>query len=418
MAVIRELKNNIKIVMEKIPYVQSMSVGLWFNTGSADENDENAGISHFIEHMLFKGTETRSAKDIATDIEKIGAQINAFTGKEATCYYVKVLNENYKKATDVLVDMVTNSVLDPTELNRERQVICEEIKMSKDVPDELAHDTVMELVFKGSKYSSEIIGSPETLKNINREVMREYLNAHYTTDNLVVSVAGNFDEDDVCDYFSKQFMTLPSTKKKTFIDSDLYIPSSKVIVKDIEQSHICLANRSINLLDSRYYSLTLLNNILGGGMSSRLFQNIREEQGLAYSVFSALSSLSDDGYTLIYAGVSHEKIADALAGIREELNKIAISGVTQAELNASKEQIKAAYAFEQENVAGRMVKNGKNTTLYGKVFDTFEVIDQYSKITLDDIMEAQKIVSDFSRYTAVVVTNKEFDLEEYMRGQI
>ena len=415
MTEIRTLKNGVKIIMEDLPYLQSVAVGLWFKTGSADETDDISGISHFIEHMMFKGTENRTAKDIAGDIDKIGGQFNAFTSKEYTCYYVKTISDNYKKAADVLVDMMTNSLFDDEEMNRERKVILEEIKMSNDSPDDYAHDKAMELVFKGTPYSKPIIGTPESLADMDSKAIKKYIKEQYTRDSLVISVAGNFDKEDVCRYFENKFTSLTESKAKRITQKEPYKPAYQVLVKDIEQSHIFLINRNINVEDKRYYPLSIVNNALGGSMSSRLFQNIRERKGLAYSVFSAFSSMSDDGYFMMYAGVSHDKIADAINGIKEELQILARDGITQEELDSSKEQIKSAYAFEQENVNARMMKNGKNLTLYGHVFDQNQVLKDYDAVTLESCREAAKLICDIDTYTAVVCTNKDFDLEAIVR---
>ena len=415
MVMIRELDSKVRVVMEQIPYVQSVAIGIWVKTGAVDEAAKHAGISHFIEHMMFKGTEHRTAKEIASDIDKIGGQINAFTGKEATCYYVKAIDSNYKKAADVLVDMLSASLFDKAEMDRERQVICEEIKMTQDAPDDLAHDTVTSMVFKGTALGNSIIGTPASLKRITRNVIKDYFDREYTRDETVISVAGNFDPDDVCGYFAEKLLELRETKEEKSAPEAIYTPACKVITKEIEQSHICLATKGLPLGDERYYAFSILNNIMGGSMSSRLFQNIREEKGLAYAVYSMTGSFQKDGYFNIYAGVSHDKIGDAIAGIRQELLDLADRGVTAEELESSREQLKASYIFGQENVAGHMFKNGKNLLLGMPILTAEEVIGGFNAVTMEDMEQVKGLICDFDRYSAVAVTRDRINLKRMMQ---
>lgn len=413
---IRTLDCGVRVVMEKIPHVQSAAIGIWVKTGAVNEPAKHAGISHYIEHMMFKGTETRSARDIAADIDKIGGQMNAFTGKEATCYYVKVLKDNFEKGAEVLLDMLINSVFDRTEMDKERLVICEEIKMTEDQPDDLAHDAVSEMVFKGNPLGNSIIGTPTTLNRITRNVLTGYKEAQYTRDSIVVAVAGNIDFDAVCEYLTGKFDKLQPSKPAHENGYTPYEKKCKVIVKDIQQSHICLAARAISLEDPRYYTFSILNNVMGGSMSSRLFQNIREEKGLAYSVYSMLSAYSSDGYYNIYAGVSHDKISAAIGGIREELEALGRSGITEEELSASREQLKSSYIFGQENVASRMFSIGKNLILQGKVYTPEEVLDGLDAVTMEDVEEVKKLICDMNNYSAAAVTNKRINLKRMMEG--
>ena len=413
----KKLSSGVRIVLEQIPYVQSIAIGVWVRAGAIDEEEKYAGISHFIEHMLFKGTEHRSARQIAEDIDRIGGQINAFTGKEATCYYVKAISSSYRKAADVIIDMLTCPRLDRQEMNKERQVICEEIKMTRDTPDDLAHDTITSQLFKGSPLGKSIIGTPSSLKRITRGVMEDYLRKEYTRDSIVISVAGNFDEDDICGYFDDKFQSLQAEKQEKTAATEPYAPSCRVITKDIEQSHLCLAVKGVSLDDPRYYPFMILNNIMGGSMSSRFFQDIREEKGLAYSVYSMAGAFSNDGYYNIYAGVSHDKIRDTVEGIREELADLAEKGVTEEELESSREQLKAGYVFGQENVAGRMFKNGKNTILCGKAFPQEEVLAGFDAVKMEDIESVKTMICDFSAYSAAAVTRDRLNLKRIMGGR-
>ena len=416
MIITRTLSSGIRIVMEQTSHVQSVAIGIWVKAGAVDEDPKYAGISHYIEHMMFKGTEKRTAREIAADIDKIGGQINAFTGKEATCYYVKAIYSNYKKAADVICDMLSNSLFDKEEMKKERMVICEEIKMTQDAPDELSHETVTSLVFKGNPLGKSIIGTPTSLHRISRNVMKDYVNREYTRDNIVISVAGNFDMDDVCGYFESKLGNLAPSKAVKMHETIEYVPTCKTITKDIEQSHLCMAVRGLSLDDQRLYAFGILNNIMGGSMSSRFFQNIREQKGLAYSVYSMQGNFSKDGYFNIYAGISHDRVKDAICGIKDELDALARDGVTTDELESSREQLKASYIFGQENVAGRMFKNGKNVLLGSRIKEAEEIIAGYDSVTMEDIEAVKKLICDFDRYSAALVTNRKVDLKRFMRG--
>lgn len=413
---IRKLKCGTTLVMEKIPHVQSVSMGILVRAGSVDETLEVSGISHYIEHMMFKGTTNRSAKAIASDVDKIGGQINAFTGKEATCYYMKTLSTNADKAAEILLDMLLNSKFDKEDMEKEKSVIYEEIKMIQDSPDDDVHDTICELLFKGNPLGKSIIGTPDSLKSITQTTLKGYIDKEYTRDSIVIAIAGNFDEDKITEIFEGKLGVLQEAKNEKSHEFISYEPRYKVKEKDIEQSHICLATKGVPLEDERYYAMNLLSNIMGGTMSSRLFQNIREEKGLAYSVYSMASSFSNDGYFNIYAGVSHDKISAAIKGIKDELKILKKSGITHEELATAKEQMKSAYIFGQENVNGRMFSIGKNMVVCRKVHTPEEVIAGFNRVTMDDIQTIIHMVCDMDTYCGAAVTNKEIDIKSIMEA--
>lgn len=412
----KKLSCGTTVVMEKIPYMKSAALGTWVRAGAVDEPAEIAGVSHYIEHMMFKGTEKRTAKEIATAVDRIGGQFNAFTGKEATCYYIKTLSENLDQAAEILLDMLLNSKMDEEEMRKEKSVIREEIKMIQDTPDDDVHDTVCELVFQGHPLGNSIIGTPKTLEHIDRAALTGYLKKEYTRDSLVIAIAGNFDEDKILRIFEDRLTKLLPSKEEKEAGGLLYEPRYRVKTRDIEQSHISLAIPGAAMEDEDYYAMGLLSNIMGGSMSSRLFQNIREEKGLAYSVYSVASAFSSGGYFNIYAGVAHEKIADAIAGIKEELEILKKDGFTEEELSTAKEQMKSGYIFGQENVTGRMFSIGKNMVLCGKVHTPEEVIEGFNRVTMDDMRAVSEKVCDLSGYCAAAVTNKEFDLQSIMEA--
>ncbi len=406
------LKNKVTLVTEQIPYVQSAAIGMFFNVGAVFEDQEHAGISHFIEHMMFKGTEKRTAKQIAEDFDKLGGQFNAFTSKEITCYHVKTIGTNLKKATEILTDMITNSKFDQKEMDRERSVIYEEIKMTQDTPDELAQETLTEEIFKGNPMANSILGTPESLKRINRDEMRAYYKEKYVRDHMVVSVVGNFDEKEIAEYIENHFYELNETREDPKVQYVPYSKSSRTIIKDIEQSHIFMGIESIKMSDERNFDLAVLNNILGGSMSSRLFQHIREQKGLAYSVFSGNATNTNSGEFFIYAGVAHDKIQDAILGIQEELAKLKENGVTDEEMDMAKVQIKSNYVFSQENIVSRMFGIGKETVLLGKARTPEEVLKMVDATSKESIQSMIDIVTNSQNYCKALVTNKEFNLEE------
>ena len=411
-----KLKCGTTIIMEKTDYVQSAALGIWVKAGAADENDDVSGVSHFIEHMMFKGTDKRTAKEIASDVDKIGGVFNAFTGKEATCYYIKTLSSNIYEGAEILLDMITGSKFDSEEMDKERQVICEEIKMVKDSPDDDVYDTISELVSGGNPLGRSILGTPESLAGIDRDKMTGYFMEKYARDSIVIAVAGNFDEDRITEMFESRLDCLREKKVCREIQLKPYRQRFDVKVRDIEQTHICLASPGVSMDDEMYYAFVLMNSIFGGSMSSRLFQNIREEKGLAYSVFSMNVFSSYWGFFSIYAGVAHEKAEDALAGIKEELDLLRSKGVTAEELSMAKEQVKSSYIFGLENINSRMFSIGKNQLLLNKVYDPQQVLADFDKVTQDDIKKAAEMIGDYSGYCAASVTGREFDLERLVRG--
>lgn len=413
---LRKLKNGIRVVLDEIPYVSSVSMGIWVKAGAVYENNEKAGISHLIEHMMFKGTETRNARELAEGMDRIGAQMNAFTGKELTCYHVKSLSSNFDKAAEILLDMFVNSKFDKVELDKEKQVIYEEMKMIEDTPDEYAHENLSDIIFKGSKYENSIIGTPESVGEISREDIKKYISEQYSRDSIVVSVVGKFDKDAICEKLEKGMEKFTETKDVFLKNSKQYRPGFKLKIKDIEQTHVCLGTRALKVEDHRTAALKVLNSLMGGTMSSRLFQNIREEKGLAYSVYSHFSSLKDEGEYSIYAGVSHEKASEAVEAIKEELKKLRKYGITRDEFSMAKEQIKASYIFGYENINSRMFYIGRNLALLDKIKEPEDIIKEIDVLTEDDTQSVIDIVSSLDNYSAVVVTKKEFDVEKLMRG--
>lgn len=401
--------------MDKTDYVQSAALGIWVRTGAADENDSVSGVSHYIEHMMFKGTDNRTAKEIASDVDKIGGMFNAFTGKEATCYYIKTLSSNIYAGAEILLDMLTGSRFDQEEMDKERKVICEEIKMVKDSPDDDVYDTISELVASGNPLGRSILGTPESLAGIDRAKLTAYYSEKYARDSIVIAVAGNFDEERIAELFESRLTSLREKKVTQDFTLKPYRQSFDVKVRDIEQTHICLATPGISMADDKYYAFVLMNSIFGGSMSSRLFQNIREEKGLAYTVCSMNVFSSYTGFFSIYAGVAHDKAEATLDAVRHELEMLKKDGVTAEELSMAKEQVKSSYIFGLENINSRMFSIGKNKLLLDRVYSPEEVLSEFDKVTQDDIKQAAEMIGDYSSYCAASVTGTDFDLERLIK---
>ena len=327
------LINGVRVVTEEIPYVNSVSLGIWVKIGSRYESFENNGISHFIEHMLFKGTKKRSAKEIANSVDKIGGQLNAFTSKECTCFYAKVLDTHFDIALDVLSDMFFNSNFDREEIDKERGVVIEEINMYEDSPEDLVHDLFSQAVWSGNPLGMSILGTEESLENLNRERIVNYFNENYIPQNIVISVVGNFKHNDVIKkikgYFEKASYKKSST---TQLIMPRFEPEYKLKNKITEQVHLCMGFNGVDIKNRAFYPMLILNNVFGGAMSSRLFQKIREDRGLAYSVFSYPSAFEDCGLFSIYAGSKPDNLKSVAELIMEEIRAIKKTGITEEEL--------------------------------------------------------------------------------------
>lgn len=407
-----KLSKGAQVIIENIPYVRSAAIGLWLKTGSINEEPDTAGMSHFIEHMMFKGTENRSAKEIAASIDNIGGQMNAFTGKESTCYYVKVLDTHIEEGVDVLLDMLFNSKFDPEEMEKEKTVIYEEINMYEDSPDDTAHDLLSQTIFNGHPLGKPVIGNQKAIEGFTRESVKKYLGDNYTMDSIVVSVAGNVNEEKLIDILEKKFKTLNLKKDHTPTPLPEYIPNFVMKVKDIEQSHICLGTKGYHMDHDNYYGLSIVNNIMGGSMSSRLFQKIREENGLAYSVYSYTNSYTKDGIFGIYAGVNPTQVEEATTLIIKELIHLRENGISEEELAMAKEQIKGNYIMGLESVSGRMTSIGRNELLLGKVFTPDDILTSIDKVQMDEINEIIEKITQIENYSGSLVSRVELDMKK------
>lgn len=385
------LPNGLRVVLEKIPTCRSVSFGIWVKTGSRNEDTARNGISHFIEHMLFKGTERFSAKDIAEVFDGIGGNVNAFTTKEYTCYYVKVLDEHLPLAMDVLSDMFFNSKFDVEELEKERNVILEEISMYEDTPDDLVHDLMAKAVYQDHALGQTILGLGENLLKLQSDDLRAYMKQFYTIENTVISMAGNFD-DDAMALIEKHFGAFANTGADAALEKPAFHSEALYHDKKTEQNHICLSLPGCSLRDDRLYAMILLNNTIGGGMSSRLFQEIREKRGLAYSVYSYHTAYIDSGVFTIYTGTAPKQTEEVLKVSMDVIGDIVTNGLTESELRKGKEQLKGSLILSLESTSSRMNRLGKNELMLGKHYSLDEIIARIEAVQLDQIRELTREV--------------------------
>ncbi|MFD1450470.1 MULTISPECIES: M16 family metallopeptidase [Oceanobacillus] len=372
--------NGVRIVLESMPAVRSVTIGIWVKTGSRNETIDNNGISHFLEHMFFKGTKTRNAQDIAEAFDSIGGQINAFTSKEYTCFYAKVLDTHKEFALEVLADMFFESTFDEEEMEREKKVVYEEIKMCEDTPDDIVHDLLAEAAYGKHPLGFPILGTEKQLGSFNQKQLQQYIEDNYTPDRIVVSVAGNVNSSFIKEIDS-YFGSLTRKAKEKELTKPVFLQEAIYRSKDTEQAHLCLGYNGYEVGDKHLYPLSIMNNVLGGSMSSRLFQEVREKKGLAYSVFSYHAAFIDDGLLTIYAGTGKEQLEQLEEVIYSTLHHFVKQGLTEKELRNSKEQIKGNLMLGLESTNSRMSRNGRNELLLQKHRSLDDLITEIDGIT-------------------------------------
>ena len=386
------LENGLTVVFEKIEYVRSVSFGIYVKNGSRNENGANNGISHFIEHELFKGTQKRSAKDIAEEMDEIGGQLNAYTTKEYTCYYAKVLDTQTENAIDIIADMFFNSRFDDCDIEKERKVITEEINMYEDSPEDLVYEILQNEIWKENSLGMPILGTVNTIANINGKNIKEYVKENYRADNTVIAVCGCYDRDEMLGYIEKYFGRFKGgNAKKTENKPVIYRKAIVKQEKDIEQLHLCMVSPGVKLGTDENYTLSVINNVFGASMSSMLFQKIREEHGLAYSVYSFGNSFSDTGLFGIYAGLGAEQINDVYSLIYECIEEIKKNGISEKQLRKSREQIKSNYIMGLESTSSRMGMMGRGQLLLGRVLEDDAVL---KKIDMVDKERTDKMIKE------------------------
>ncbi len=378
------LDNGVRIVIEPMADVRSTSTGVFIKAGTRTEDMTEIGISHLIEHMLFKGTKTRTAKEIASFFDELGGSVNAFTSKDHTCYYVKTLDEHAVIAFDALADMLFDSLFDETELEKEKRVVLEEIKMYEDTPEDLVHELLAKAVYKDDILAEPILGTEASVLGLSREQLLRYVASTYTGNRVVVSIAGHVPQE-LVEAVTRRFADLPSGESPK--ESTTPILYSDVVKKqkETEQAHLCWNFEAIAAKDDRLPHLALLNNAIGATMSSRLFQSIREEEGLAYSIYSYYTTFDDHGTFTIYIGTSPETLAQVETIMTRELETLKADGLSDEEVEKGKRQLKGSLVLGNESTSARMNRNGRNLVLLDEVEDLNEVLDKVDRIETRDV---------------------------------
>lgn len=377
------LNNRIRVVCEEVSFVRSVSIGIYIKNGSVDENLINNGISHFIEHMFFKGTKNRSAKRLADEMSRIGGRINAYTAKEYVCFYAHVLDEHLDVVIDILSDMLQNSNFAEEDIQKEKGIILEEYAMYEDAPEEVVLDELHSIVWEGNSLGYNIIGTKDNINEMNSDKLLEYLGEHYIGENIVISVVGKVDFNQVVDKLNESFKDIKpgiATTRNTDIQFNKSIKGFK---KEIEQGHLAISNPTINYFSDDTYAMNLISVILGGGLNSRLFQSIREDKGLAYSIYSYVETYHSTGLFTTYAATNANQVEKMYDAIMVEYDKLIHNGITEDELQETKEQIKSNLIIGMENMSARMSHYGKGELLVGRIRLQDDMLDRINSVNLE-----------------------------------
>lgn len=411
------LPNGVRVITEEIEHVRSVAIGIWVGAGSRDEREGYEGISHFIEHMFFKGTQRRTARDLAESLEAVGGQLNAFTTKEYTCFYAKVLDEDLDLAIDVLSDMFHGSLFDEQEIEKEKKVVIEEIKMYEDSPDEIIHDLFSEYVWGEHSLGKPILGTEKSVQSLTRAKILDYLSHHYAPDNLVIAVAGNIKHQEILATLTPLFGDFRRGGRRVLEGTPTGQTVQKLVTKDTEQAHLIIGVPGLGQDDPDIYPMHIINNVLGGGLSSRLFQEIREQRGLAYSVYSYHSTYVDTGLFAVYAGTSPGNAEEVVECILGEIKDVKNNGITEGELERTKAQIKGNLYLGLESVNSRMSRLGKTELTYDRVLTPEEVVEKLERVTLDDIQRVMNRLWLAEKISLVMVgpAKHEVDLADLIK---
>ena len=385
-----QLSNQTKLAVEEIPYVKSVAIGIYIKVGSRHEPLHLTGASHFIEHMLFKGTAKRSAREIASSFKQIGGQLNAYTGKEYTCLYARVLDENVDMAMDILLDMLFNSQFINKEFATEKGVILEEINMSEDTPDDLVHEIFARQLWQGNTMGLPILGTPETVSDFKRAEIMDFYHHYYKPANMVVSVAGNINGEKIKDMIETEMNKYAADYQNLSVEEAGYGNSFiQLLGKDTEQVQICIGVPGLSYNNDLRFTQNVMNSILGGGMSSRLFQHLREEMGLAYSVYSYASNYSDTGSFAVYIGTSPNKITETFQGLKKQMDDVCENGVSEEEVLRTRQLIKSSMYLGLESVMNHMTRIGKSLVMYDQILAIEEVLNRIYHVD-------QKMIKDLA----------------------
>jgi predicted Zn-dependent peptidase len=397
------LDSGATVVTEKMTEVRSVTVGFWFDVGSRDEPDHLAGTSHFLEHLLFKGTPTRSAKDIADAFDAVGGDVNAFTGKEYTCYYARVLDDDLPMAVEVLADMINNSSLEPSEFESERRVILEEIAMHEDTPDELVHDLFYRAMWDGHPLGRPVLGYNDTISKVARDEVEAYWRGRYLPPNMVVAAAGNVDHFDLVKRVEELFTREGGERTARGGTGPTWFAGAKVHKRPTEQAHIVVGCEGLVRTDPDRHALAVLDTVLGGGMSSRLFQEIREKRGLAYSVYSYRSLFADTGTFAVYAGTTPQNAETVIDIVLGQFEDVLANGLSAAELERAKGHLKGSLVLSSEDPSSRMNRLGRQQLTTGEILSIDELIARFDRITMDDVQRVAERLFSPRRFRVTVV---------------
>ncbi|MGL5088065.1 MAG: M16 family metallopeptidase [Cetobacterium sp.] len=403
--IVEKLDNGITLLTEDIKSINTASIGFFVRAGVKNELPGEEGISHFIEHLLFKGTTNRSAKQISEEIDDEGGMINAYTSVENTAYYIQMTSNTLHTGIDILNDMFLNSTFTEENIEKERNVIIEEIRMYEDIPEEVVHEENLEFAINGVQ-SQKIAGSLESLKKINRTAILKYFNDLYKPENIIIAVAGNIDYKNVYNQLNKGIGQLKDNSTERSYNGEMSINSGeKIINQDTNQVHLCVNTPGVSNKAAGKVAMSVISNVLGGNMSSRLFQKIREERGLAYSVYSYTSNFDEGGLFTVYAGTTHEDYKEVISIIEEELKELKENGITEKELNRSKNQFLSMVTFGLESSKGKMTRMASSYFVYGYVRDIETVIKEIQDVNLEDIKKVAREIFDESRLSKTILGN-------------
>ncbi len=396
-----QLANGVRLVTEQMPHVRSVAIGVWLMRGSRHEPSDHAGIAHFVEHMLFKGTPTRSAEAIAQQVDSIGGQLDAFTSKEYAGYYVKVLDEHLPIAVDILADLIANPLFADTDIEREKKVILEEIKMVEDTPDDLVHEIFSEGFWAGHPLGRPILGTPASVTELDRPTLTRYFGQTYVASNFVVVAAGHLEHDRVRELLDGALNNLPKDGPPASLTTPVTAAAIQVRHKELEQSHVCFGTAALPQHHPDRHAAYVLNTVLGGSMSSRLFQNVREKRGLAYAVFSGLSAYQDAGALSIYAGCANEAVAELIDVVVAEIRQVKAEGLDEAELRRAKDHLKGSLMLSLESTSSRMSHLARQE-MYGDETDTLdEMLAAIERVSDKDV---ERLANRFFSDDALAVT--------------
>lgn len=402
---LKKMENGVTLITETVSGMATFSLGFFIKTGAINEKPNESGISHFIEHLMFKGTKERTAKEISEFVDFEGGMINAFTSRDTTCYYIKLMASKLDTGIEILTDMLLNSTFDEENIEKERNVIIEEIRMYEDIPEEVVHEKNIEFALSGI-HSNSISGTIENIKKIDRKAILSYLREQYVPENLVIVAVGAFDRDYLYDKLNEKLKVMKSERNKRELDFSYKINSGEnIIKKDSSQVHLCFTTRAVSNNDKMRYAAAIISNILGEGMSSRLFQKIREERGLAYSVYSYLTRFKNCGLLTVYVGTTKEDYKTVIELIREEFKNLSEDGISERELKKAKNKYESAITFSLESMGSRMNRLASSYINHGRIISLEEIKHEIETVTLDDIKNAAKFIFNENFYSQTIVGN-------------